>query len=213
MSCSTAPTLSFACPNLTTAVNPWLNPSSTCPTRLVKKLSFDYRSDTSQRQFPDYYETIKHPMSLEMVKERLDKSQYNTLNDVCNDFGQIWNNAKRYNMRESLIFQWAKKMHKVTRDFYSSHTTDHDGSESEAEEPPQPTPQRKVPPTRTAVSTEAPSPAGPSTPMSETASSTPRPHGGPGTGKKRGSYMKDGPTVYKLIKPCMRAIKEARSDE
>lgn len=155
-------------------------------------------------------------MSLDMVKEKLDKAQYDTLNDVCNDMSQIWNNAKRYNMRESLIFQWAKKMHKVTRTFYNNHTADHDGSESEAEEEHEPTPQRKAPPSRAAasrVSTEAPSPAGPSTPMSETPVSTPRAHGGPGTGKKRGSYMKDGPTVYKLIKPCMRAIKEARSDE
>lgn len=31
--------------------------------------------------------------------------------------------------------------------------------------------------------------------------------------RKRGSYMKDGPTVYKLIKPVLRAIKEARSHE
>lgn len=147
-----------------------------------------------------------------MVKDKLDKAQYNTLQDVCNDFSQIWNNAKRYNMRDSLIFQWAKKMHKVTRTFYDNHTADRDGSDSDGEEQ-EPTPQRKAPPSRTAASTEAPSPAGPSTPMSETPASTPRPHGGPGTGKKRGSYMKDGPTVYKLIKPCMRAIKEARSDE
>lgn len=152
-------------------------------------------------------------MSLEMVKDRLDKGQYATLNDVCNDLGQIWNNAKRYNMRESLIFQWAKRMHKATRTFYSNHTADHDGSQSEADEEHEPTPQRRTAPSRTGVSTEAPSPAGPSTPMSETQASTPRGHGGPGTGKKRGSYMKDGPTVYKLIKPCMRAIKEARSDE
>ncbi len=31
--------------------------------------------------------------------------------------------------------------------------------------------------------------------------------------RKRGSYMKDGPSVYKLIKPVVRAIKELKSSE
>lgn len=50
---------------------------------------------TVQREFPDYYETIKHPMSLEMVHKKLEKKEYNTLKEVCADLGQIWNNAKR----------------------------------------------------------------------------------------------------------------------
>lgn len=38
---------------------------------------------------------------------------------------------------------------------------------------------------------------------------------GPGgkAGKKRGSYMKDGPTVYKLVRPVLAAIMSARSKE
>ena len=32
-------------------------------------------------------------------------------------------------------------------------------------------------------------------------------------GKKRGSYMKDGPTVYKLIKPVLKLIRDAKSKE
>jgi hypothetical protein len=32
-------------------------------------------------------------------------------------------------------------------------------------------------------------------------------------GKKRGAYMREGPTVYKLIKPVMQAIRSARSTE
>lgn len=37
----------------------------------------------------------------------------------------------------------------------------------------------------------------------------------PGSGRfrKRGSYMKDGPTVYKLVKPILKAIKDANSRE
>lgn len=118
------------------------------------------------------------------------------------------------NMSDSLLFQWARIMHKVTRNFLSSHTNGHDGSDSEDEAPP--------PPRRTSVPVRAPAPvsvsaspnatAGPSTPATD-AAHTPRSAGGPGTGRKRGSYMKDGPTVYKLIKPCVRAIKETKADE
>jgi hypothetical protein len=105
-------------------------------------------------------------------------------------------------------------MHKITRNFLASHTQGHDGSESEEDEPapPRPLPPRKlVAPPPPAIHVPVPvtpnAAAGPSTPQSAPKT------GGPGTGRKRGSYMKDGPTVYKLIKPCMRAIKDAKSDE
>lgn len=50
---------------------------------------------TVQRQFADYYETIKHPMSLEMIHEKLTSGGFHSLFEVCNDFYQMWNNAKR----------------------------------------------------------------------------------------------------------------------
>jgi hypothetical protein len=34
-------------------------------------------------------------MSLEQVQQKLDASSYQTLRDVTNDIGQIFNNAKR----------------------------------------------------------------------------------------------------------------------
>jgi hypothetical protein len=45
--------------------------------------------------FPDYYETIKVPMSLNMVKAKLDSKAYENLRGVERDLGQIFNNAKR----------------------------------------------------------------------------------------------------------------------
>ena len=30
---------------------------------------------------------------------------------------------------------------------------------------------------------------------------------------RRGAYMKDGPTVYKLVKPVLKSIRDARSRE
>jgi len=122
------------------------------------------------------------------------------------------------NMSESLLFQWARHMHKITRNFLASHTHGHNGSDESEEEyaPAAPTPRRapqQPPVARAQAADNTPNKqqynaaAGPSTPQQ------PQKVGGPGTGRKRGSYMKDGPTVYKLIKPCMRAIKEAKTDE
>lgn len=87
---------------------------------------------------------------------------------------------------------------KVTRTFYSRETSQQEDTDSEDDDDP----------TSRGITADAASPApataGPSTPAED---------GSGRTGKKRGSYMKDGPTVYKLIKPCMRAIKEAKANE
>ena len=76
-----------------------------------------------QRQFPDYYDMIKMPMSLEIVKQKLDEAAYDNLKAVVTDIGQIFNNAKRCrspyfrctlnldNIKESAIFQHAKRLH------------------------------------------------------------------------------------------------------
>lgn len=106
---------------------------------------------------------------------------------------------------------------KITRTFHNTHTSQADDSESEGEEVhhTHATPAGS----RAALSRGATADyeesvnatAGPSTPAgSDGGLVSSR---GPGTGRKRGSYMKDGPTVYKLIKPTMRAMKEARSDD
>ena len=56
-----------------------------------------------QRAFPDYYETIKVPMSLEIVHQRLEDGSYDTLKAVVADIGQIFNNAKRCEMGRLLV--------------------------------------------------------------------------------------------------------------
>lgn len=38
---------------------------------------------------------IKHPMCLDTVRQKLDKEEYDDLQDVVADLGQIFNNAKR----------------------------------------------------------------------------------------------------------------------
>ncbi|WVQ70702.1 hypothetical protein IAR50_000224 [Cryptococcus sp. DSM 104548] len=157
-----------------------------------------------KRQFPDYYDTIKHPMSLEIVKQRLDKQEYDTLKDVVADLGQIFNNAKRYNVKESALFQWAKKLHKMTRIFQAEQTNpgkakeESDSEGDEGEEIP------KAPAPRQRTGTLPPDADGSSAREDEDDAKLNR--------KKKAPHVaREGPTVYKLIKPVLKAIKEAKA--
>ncbi|WVQ85899.1 hypothetical protein IAT38_008067 [Cryptococcus sp. DSM 104549] len=189
-----------------------------------ESMSSPFHKLPNKRAFPDYYETIKHPMSLEMVHSKLEASEYQTLKDVCADLGQIFNNAKRYNVKESLIFLWAKKLHKTTRTFYATHTSRHkEESDSENE-------------TDRGTSARATT-MQPGTSTDGRGTSIGAGHGagagaarGESVGgdadmasasadegrekKKRAAYqMREGPTVYKLVKPVLKAVKEAVSSD
>ncbi|WWD08343.1 hypothetical protein V865_006455 [Kwoniella europaea PYCC6329] len=162
----------------------------------------------NKRAFPDYYDTIKHPMSLEIVHNKLEAGEYQTLKDVCTDLGQIFNNAKRYNVRESLIFQYAKKLHKMTRVYYTTITSpdkvkEESDSEGEHDLPRGATMQ----PTASAEGyAEADADADADGEDVDEDAEVKRT-------RRRGQYMKDGPSVYKLIKPVLKAIKEARAKD
>ena len=55
--------------------------------------------------YPDYFEKIPHPLSLEMVKERLEQQHYNqNIEHLCHDLMLIFQNAKRYNQGRKIVF-------------------------------------------------------------------------------------------------------------
>ena len=67
-------------------------PNKACTSRVIPPTC---SLTPAQRSFPDYYETIKHPMCLEMVDKKLQAKGYETLKGVVTDLGQIFTNAKR----------------------------------------------------------------------------------------------------------------------
>ncbi|KAN0059828.1 hypothetical protein ACQY0O_008402 [Thecaphora frezii] len=69
----------------------------------------------SKRQYPDYYEIIKKPLTLEDVRQKLQQKQYASLPEVKHDCEIICNNAKRYNLKESEIWQQARELHSVVK--------------------------------------------------------------------------------------------------
>lgn len=199
-----------------------------------------------QRSFPDYYETIKHPMCLEMVDKKLKAKEYETLKDVIADLGQIFNNAKRcksagfqggrmvtdvcrqhegitplsvceaYARECGMLFHpialALKGTQKVVRTFYADITNPGEAEpDSDHEEL-----TSSVPPNADGAATTA---AQADVSMDVDEEHDPRgvSEGMDGESgmskKKRGGYMREGPTVYKLIKPVLKSIKEAKSLE
>ncbi|CCJ28475.1 unnamed protein product [Pneumocystis jirovecii] len=57
-----------------------------------------------KKEIPDYYEVIKRPMALNIIKENINKNLYNTFHDFITDVAQIYYNAKLYNRRSSVIY-------------------------------------------------------------------------------------------------------------
>jgi hypothetical protein len=65
----------------------------------------------SRDAFPDYYQTIKKPISFSEISQKIDSGAYNAnLKVMADDFHQVFVNAKRYNQKGSLIFNDAKRL-------------------------------------------------------------------------------------------------------
>ena len=77
-------------------------------------MSADFLRLPSKRQYPDYYEQIKRPIALDDIKRRLEGGGYAFFDEVKGDFELCFKNAKKYNMKESLIWQDAKHLHVST---------------------------------------------------------------------------------------------------
>lgn len=75
-----------------------------------KKISIPFQKpvDPDRDNCPDYFEVIKNPMCIDVVKQKLSAGQYITFTDWINDIDLIWNNAQNYNSKYSPIFLMAK---------------------------------------------------------------------------------------------------------
>lgn len=95
----------------------------------------------------DYPQIIKKPMDLGTVQNKLENSQYTSINDAAKDIRQIWINCKTYNadgsefykLAESFSKRFEEKFAKLLKDHNitatSGDSADGEGSSSEAPEP------------------------------------------------------------------------------
>jgi len=78
-----------------------------------KQISDPFKRLPSRRYYADYYKEIKNPISLAMIKARIQRKEYVNLTQVQADMNVMFENAKAYNMPESAIYKSAVKLQKV----------------------------------------------------------------------------------------------------
>lgn len=67
----------------------------------------------NQEEFPDYYEVIHKPISLNMIKSNLQSGYYSKIYDFYVDFQLLFQNAQVFNEPETLIYQNSDKLLKT----------------------------------------------------------------------------------------------------
>ncbi|CAF0886930.1 unnamed protein product, partial [Didymodactylos carnosus] len=64
----------------------------------------------NRRFYPDYYEEIKRPIAMSLIKNQIKKNRYICLADLVDDLQLMFANAMQYNQEGSLIYNSAKKL-------------------------------------------------------------------------------------------------------
>ncbi|XP_032996606.1 protein polybromo-1 isoform X15 [Lacerta agilis] len=67
----------------------------------------------SKKKYPDYYQQIKLPISLQQIRTKLKNHEYETLDHLECDLNLMFENAKRYNVPNSAIYKRVLKMQQV----------------------------------------------------------------------------------------------------
>ncbi|KAJ3984808.1 RSC complex protein [Lentinula detonsa] len=83
-----------------------------------RPLSLQFLKRPNPRTYPDYYAIIRNPIALEDIKKKITSGQYTDLESVRKDFELCFNNAKDYNLQESIIFNDAKDLLKLANKTY-----------------------------------------------------------------------------------------------
>lgn len=76
----------------------------------LKVIHFEKMPDKAD--FPDYYETIKKPIALDIIKRKAKRKNYNSVDAVLKDIDLMFENAKIYNEENSTVWQAAVDLQK-----------------------------------------------------------------------------------------------------
>ncbi|XP_048403262.1 protein polybromo-1 isoform X6 [Stegostoma tigrinum] len=67
----------------------------------------------SKKDYPDYYQQIKNPMSLHQIRLKLKNNEFENLDQMEADMNLMFENAKRYNIPNSAIFKRVLKLQQI----------------------------------------------------------------------------------------------------
>lgn len=72
-------------------------------------------------EYPDYYQQIAMPLSLNMIEQRLENLEYENMEQLESDLKRMVQNAKDYNHSKSPIFEDAERIRKALSNFMPKH--------------------------------------------------------------------------------------------
>ncbi|KAF5392562.1 hypothetical protein D9757_002111 [Collybiopsis confluens] len=72
-----------------------------------------FREIPDKRDYPDYFQLIKHPISLSQIRKRSQGGFYKDVNQYKADWKLMFNNARTYNQEGSWVYNDAEEMDKV----------------------------------------------------------------------------------------------------
>ena len=82
-----------------------------------RELAHPFRVLPSKTEYPDYYNIIKKPIDMSKIQHRLNQSgkstDYTSIDEMCSDFAQMFENACTYNEPTSTIYKDALTLQKA----------------------------------------------------------------------------------------------------
>uniref|UniRef100_A0A673AER6 Protein polybromo-1 n=1 Tax=Sphaeramia orbicularis TaxID=375764 RepID=A0A673AER6_9TELE len=70
----------------------------------------------SRREYPDYYQQIKQPISLHQIRTKMKNGEYESVEQIEADLNLMFENAKRYNMPNSSIYKRAFRLQQIMQE-------------------------------------------------------------------------------------------------
>jgi protein polybromo-1 len=70
-----------------------------------RQLSLIFMKLPNIKEYPDYYEVIKHPIHMERIASILKNNGYENLDDLVSDLLLMFDNACKYNEPDSQIYK------------------------------------------------------------------------------------------------------------
>jgi hypothetical protein len=70
-----------------------------------RKIAPDFETLPNRKRYPDYFVTIKKPIALDTIVERINKEEYDDTEALKADLTLMTTNAKKYNVKGSSIYE------------------------------------------------------------------------------------------------------------
>ncbi|AET40158.1 RSC chromatin remodeling complex ATPase subunit STH1 Ecym_5403 [Eremothecium cymbalariae DBVPG len=75
----------------------------------------------SKRDYPDYYQVISNPISIDTILKKSKKGFYNNMDAARQDFETMFENAKFYNQEDSWVYNDAEELSKYLSHYFENY--------------------------------------------------------------------------------------------